>query len=65
MEITFACFMYLRWFDTNTYCIETPLKGADKPDLPSVVAFFPQECVARMTCLYKNNGAVSSVGGNV
>ncbi len=24
-----------------------------------------KECVARMTCLYKNNGAVSCVGGNV
>ena len=23
-----------------------------------------KECVARMTCLYKNNGAVSCVGGN-
>ncbi len=24
-----------------------------------------KECVARMTCLYKNNGAVSCVGGNI
>ncbi len=24
-----------------------------------------EECVARMTCLYKNNGAVSCVGENV
>ncbi len=24
-----------------------------------------KECVARMTCLYKNNGAVSFVGGSV
>ena len=57
------------WF-SQTLPLKSMSNAGPALDLDIIVCWIKhrrlhKECVARMTCLYKNNGAVSCVGGNV